>query len=296
MGRQPMDPLEIRSLIEEASESLRCGEDVRALAIADQLAAAVPDHPVVRAMRAQALLSSEDSEAALGEAQRAVELDGENPLAHLLLGLAAWRAAKHSLAQESLERAVRLSRRSPRYLAHYAWFMATERGPRLAEQAAREAVDADAQSSTAWAALGLAQYRLHQRQQSETSLRRALELNPNDIYAQAAMASLLQEQRKDAKALALADLLADSPGAEDFVASVREEAKKRRLAKMLVERNALPQPPEHHSRGRYWIWVMAITVMCVALCLLLQPGTIGTVVLCVILPVVFMWYLRRAFD
>jgi Tfp pilus assembly protein PilF len=291
-----MDPLEIQSLIEEASEALRCGEDVRAVAIADQLAAAVPDHPVVRAIRAQALLSSEDSEAALSEAQRAVELDGENPLAHLLLGLAAWRAAKLSLAQESLERAVRLSRRSPKYLAHYAWFMASERGPRPAEQVARDAVDADAASSTAWAALGLAQYRLHQFRQAEASLRRALVLNPNDIYAQSAMVVLLQDQRKDAKALALVDLLEDSPGAEDLVAAVREEAQRRQIAKMLLERHAMPEPPGRPSPRRYSAWMVAIAVISAGLCLLWQPNAIGIFIFCVFVPLIFLWYLRRAFD
>ena len=56
-------------------------------------------------------------------------------------------------------------------------------------------------------ALGLAQFRLHRRQEAEVSLTRALQLDPNDPYAQSVMAMLLQDQRQDSKAVALAVLL-----------------------------------------------------------------------------------------
>ena len=112
----------------------------------------------------------------------------------------------------------------------------TERGPKPAEQAAQEAVEADAESSTAWAALGLAQFRLHRREEAEASLRRALQLNPNDIYAQSAMVALLQDRHDDGKAEALAGLLGEHAGTEDLVAAVRDNAKQRRIARMLVER------------------------------------------------------------
>ena len=54
-----MDSSEIQRLTDEAFDALRRGDDVRALAITDQLAVDLPDDPVVRGMRAQALLSSE---------------------------------------------------------------------------------------------------------------------------------------------------------------------------------------------------------------------------------------------
>ena len=61
-----MDPSEIRRLTDEALWALRDGNDVRALAVTDQLAAAVPDDPAVRAMRAQALLGSDSPEEVQG--------------------------------------------------------------------------------------------------------------------------------------------------------------------------------------------------------------------------------------
>ncbi|MHC4405222.1 MAG: tetratricopeptide repeat protein [Planctomycetota bacterium] len=241
-----MDYREIEQLAHEAQHALRSGDHVRALAVIDQLAMVVPDDPALQIMRAEALLKSGAGEEALSEARKAVALDPESYRAQSLLGVAAWRLGKLHLAQQSLERAIELSRRRPAALTDYAWFMASERGPRLAEEAAREAVGADEESSTAWAALGLAQLRLHRRQDAEASLEKALQLDPNDPYAQWVMVSLLHEQRRDASAVALTDLLAQTPGTEDFVARVRREAKKRQVSREVVERN----PAWHTTRGR----------------------------------------------
>jgi Tfp pilus assembly protein PilF len=291
-----MDPFELDKLSEQARNALRRGDDVRALAITDQMIAAVADDAAVRAMRAQALLGSDRPDEALAEAGRAVELDEENAYARRVLGLAAWRAGRLTLAQASLQRAIALSGRQPELLAEYAWFMANERGPRLAEEAAREALDADEASSTAWAALGLAQYKRRRRKEAESSLGRALQLNPNDLYAQSAMVVLLQDQRKDRKAEALADLLRDSPGTEEFVEAVHEEAKKRQIAKMLVERAVLPPADPGHSPRRRAMWVVTTALMIAGFCLLVQPGHLGAFVICVILPLVAVWCLRRLVD
>jgi Tfp pilus assembly protein PilF len=288
-----MDEQEIHELTERALDALRRGDDVRAVAIADQLIAAVPDDAVAHAVRAQGLLSSENTKEALEEARRAVELDGENQNAHRLLGLAAWRAERLSLAQESLERAIELSGRRPEFLSEYAWFMASERGPRPAQLAAREAVEADAESSTAWAALGMAQLRLHRRDDAEVSLRRALKLDPNDLYARAAMLTLLQEQHQDGKAEALADLLSDEPHAEEFVAQVRDEAKQRKIAQMLVERDAMPEARQTDAPRRLATWFMLVVLLIAGLVLLLRPpGVFGFVVFLTFL-LLFLWYVRR---
>ncbi|MBN2474622.1 MAG: tetratricopeptide repeat protein [Pirellulales bacterium] len=291
-----MAPSPLRELSEQAFDALRRGDHVRAVAIADQLAAAAPDNPVVRAIRAQALLGADAGEEAVAEARRAVELDENNEYAQRLLGLAAWRAERLTLAQQSFERALKLSGRRPELLAEYAWFMASERGPRLAEAAAQEAVAADRGSSTAWAALGLAQYRLHRREEAEASLRQALKLDPNDFYAQSAMVVLLQESRRDRQAEALADLLQDVPGTEEFIESVRREAKQRRIAKMLVERKALPEPPPDDSPRRRAMWVVTLALMIAGICLLVQPDDPRAIVICVILPLTFLWFLRRLID
>jgi Tfp pilus assembly protein PilF len=264
------DSPHIQALLEQAIGALRAEDYVRAVGIADQLAAAAPDNPAVRSIRAQALLGTEAAEEAFDEARRAADLDQDNEHVQQLLALAAWRTQRLTLAQQSFERAVDLSAHKPAVLADYAWFMATERGPRPAEQAATAAVAADDQSSTAWAALGLTQYRFHRRDEAEASLRRALGLNPNDLYAQSAMTVLLQDQRKDAKAEALAGLLEEHPGTEDFVASIREEAKRRRIAQMLLERNVdIDAPPREPPRYR-WIWIVAAATLLALLFLLLK--------------------------
>lgn len=251
-----MDEIELGERIERAFLALRDGDYLRALAMADQLVAAMPDRAVVRAVRAQALLGANSPEESFAEARQAVVLAPRDAHAHLLLALAAWRTARLGLAQESFERAIDLSNRRSALLTEYAWFMAMERGPRLAEQAARRAVAADENSSTGWAALGLAQYRLHRRAEAEASLRRSLQLNPNDMYAQSAMVTLLQAQRNDAKAEALAGLLEEHAGTEDFVSAVREEAKRRRIARILVERNVDLDSLVHEPRGYRWIGLL----------------------------------------
>ena len=288
-----MDPDRIEELSDRALDALRRGDHVRAVALADQLTAALPDNPVAGAIRAQALLGVDAGEEAVCEARRAVQLDPRNQYAQRLLGLAAWRAERLTLAQTSLEQAVELSQRKPELLAEYAWFMASERGPRLAEQAAQEALAADGASSTAWAALGLAQYRLHRRHQAETSLRRALELDPNDLYAQSAMVVLLQDQRKDAKAQA--HLLEDSPGTEEFVESVRAEAKRRQIDALLLERKVGQDAVLDESPRRRGLWLCMAAVMIALLCLLIQPEGPSQILLCVIVPLVVLWCLQRVF-
>jgi Tfp pilus assembly protein PilF len=256
-----MDDWDAQNLIEQAFAALSNSDYVRALAIADQLVAELPDRAVVRAIRAQALLGSDAPEESYNEARRAVELAPDDGHAQRLLAMAAWRTARLGQAQESFVRAIEFSHQSAALLADYAWFMATERGPKLGKEAADAAVEADATSSTAWAALGLAQYRLHRRAEAEASLRRALELNPNDIYAQSAMVTLLQDRRQDGRAEALVGLLAEYAGTEDLVAAVRDEAKRRKIGGMLIERKVDVDAPPRESRSALWVWVIAAATL-----------------------------------
>jgi len=291
-----MNDAGFQARIAQVRQSLKRGDHIRALAVADQLVADVGDHPLLRAMRAEALLGSENGEEALAEARLAVELDPNSDYAHRVLGLAAWRQERRTLAQESLERAVELSGRRPELLAEYAWFMAIERGPRLAEAAARRAIDTDAEMSTAWAALGLAQYKLRHRDEAEVSLRRALELNPKDLYAQGAMIMLLQDRRLDNQVEVLADLVGETPGTEEFVASIRDEAKRRRIARMLVERNAMPEPKAEESPRRWAAWTVALALIVTGICLFFEPGLPLMLMICVVLPLTILWYMRRVFE
>ena len=290
-----MDQSQIRKLTEEALQALRDGENVRAVGLADQLITAAPDDPVIRAIRAQALLKSDAGEDAMDEARRAVELDPQSEHAHTILGIAAWRAARLTLAQKSLERAIELSGRRPGLLVDYAWFMASERGPRPALEAATEAVRTCGNSSTAWAALGLAQFRLHRRDEAEASLQRALELDPNDPYAQSAMVSLLQDKRDDKRAVALAHLLEETPGTEQIVAEVRHEAKRRQVAKKLVERDALPATV-FEVTVRRWFWPALAAAMIGALWLLIRPDSPDIALACLVIPLMLVWVVRKIYG
>ncbi len=252
-----MDEPEFHDLIDQAFAALAAEDYVRAVGIGDQLAASAPDRAVVRAIRAQALLGADAPEESFQEARRAVELDHQDGYAQQLLAMTAWRTGRLALAQESFQTAIGLSGRRAALLSQYAWFLATERGPKPAEQAAQAAIEADAESSTAWAALGLAQFRLHRRGQAEASLRRALQLNPNDLYAQSAMVTLLQDQHDDAKAQALAGLIGEHAGTEELVAAVRDDAKQRRIARMLVERKVDLHELIDEPRSYRWIWLLA---------------------------------------
>jgi len=291
-----VDAYEFQDLCDEALTALRDADYVRAVALADQLVAAKPDDAVVRGIRAQALLGADAGEDAVEEARRAVQIDPNSRYAHRLLGLSAWRAGRLTLAQESFEQAIELSGRRPELLAEYAWFMATERGPRPAERAAQEAVDADPESATAWAALGLAQHKLHRRREAEASLGRALKLDPNDLYAQGAMAALLQDLRRDPQAEALAELLEEVPGTEQLVEEIHREAKRRQVARMLVERQAMPTAPSPFFTRRLGVWLLMACTMIVGLVVLVHPETPLQMAVCLVFPLLFLFLLRKLLD
>jgi Tfp pilus assembly protein PilF len=288
-----MEESEIRDLIDSAFAALRDGDYVRALAIGDQLAAAAPDRATVRAIRAQALLGSDSPEESYEEAQQAVELAPTDEHAHRLLAMSAWRLGRLGIAQDSFQRAIFLSNRMPAILADYAWFMATERGPKLAKEAAEAAVQADPKSSTAWAALGLAQYRLRRRAQAEAHLRRALELNPNDIYAQSAMVTILQDRHEDNQAEALAGLLEEHAGTEELVTAVRDEARRRRIGRMLVERKVDVDAPPRQPRSYFWVWAMAVATL---VGLLFAVFGVKYLPIVILFALVLMYILHRLID
>lgn len=290
-----MDAADIQQLIDEAEAAIERGDVAEAVALADRLVAICPDDAQVRAVRVNALLKADEVEAAFCEARRTVELAPESEQIQFLLGLAAWRSNRMTLAQQSLERAIELSNSKPRLLADYAWFMAYERGPRLGEEAALRAIAAAENSSTAWAALGMAQFRLRRHEEAAESLKRALKLDPNDCYAQLAMARLLQERRQDNQAMALASLLEDTPGTEPLVEEIRQQAKRRQVAMKLVERKALPEKhdgvPRHANR-----WLVLAAMLSAAVVILIGPTTPLSWFLSMIVPVVVMWPLRKIFG
>lgn len=286
----------IEVLTAEALEALERGDHVRAIAITDQLACEAPDDPLIHVVRARALLMGGDPEEALAESRKAVELDPAGSKAHSLLGVAAWRLGRLTLAQQSLETAIRNSGEQRGPLVDFAWFMASERGPRLAEDAALEAIAAADDSSTAWAALGLSQLRLHRRDDAERSLRRALQLDPNDPYAQYAMTRLLQDRRANADAVHLANVLQETPGTEAIVADIQREAKQRQVARKLVERGAYPRLDRLDRAYRPWFWLLAAIVVIFVLLMTLQPSTPLAIFLCTFFPLLVFWLRRLWFE
>ena len=283
-----MDELEIRDLIDEAVAALNAGDYVRAVGLGDQLASIAPDRAVVRAIRARRC-----SAPTLRPNRSRKPAGPSNLPPTTIMPTNCWRWPPGAPGdwgwQESFQKAVVLSERRPAMIGEYAWFMATERGPKLAEQAAREAVEADADSSTAWAALGLAQFRLHRRGDAEESLDRALRLNPNDIYAQSAMVALLQDRHQHGKAEALADLLKEHAGAEDLVSAVRREAKLVRVERMLVERKVDTEQAPSEPRTFRWLWLMIVVAIVAPLLYLIDPWlSYATLALAAVLYVV-LW-------
>ncbi|HID77991.1 MAG TPA: tetratricopeptide repeat protein [Planctomycetaceae bacterium] len=290
-----MDRSRFEELWDEAADAVERHDNLRAVALTDQLVAEAPQNATVRTLRAQALLQADAGMEAFEEACRAVELGPDSEQAQTILGIAAWRAGRMTLAQQSLERAIELSGRRAGLLVDYAWFMASERGPRLGEQAAREAIQAAPDSSTAWAALGLAQFRLHRRREAEETLKRALQLDPNDPYAQSAMLNLLHEKRQDREAVALTHLLEEVPGTEELVEGVRREAKRRELARKLVERGINPEARlEATRRGVMWILIAMLAIPLV--CFLVWPTSLSAFLLCVggtgLVLMVLQWLFR----
>ena len=255
-----MDEAGLERLAEEATAASEGGDHVRALALADQLVSVRPNHFAVRLIRTRVLRAMGNAGEAFAEAQRSAELAPGLPEVRWHLAIAAWDVGKLGLAQQSFERAVALSRRDPALLAEYAWFMASVRGPRLAEKAAREAIDADPESATAWAALGAAQFRIHQVEEARTSLKRALELDPNSTAAQFAMVALLEAKKEDAKAGALASVMQDRPGAEDVAKAIRRDIRLRELDKTVLERKEVQDALFRKPAAQRWGWLISIVV------------------------------------
>ena len=291
-----MEERRIEVLTGEALEALERGDVVRAIAITDQLASEAPDDPLIHLVRARALLAGGDPDEALLAARTAVKLDPASSKAHSLLGVAAWRLERLTLAQQSFETAIRNSQEQTGPLIDFAWFMASERGPRLAEDASLEAVAAAGQSSTAWAALGLSQLRLHRRDDAEESLRRALELDPNDPYAQYAMTRLLQDRRDNTNAVHLASILQETPGTQSIVEQIQIEAKQRQIARKLVERGAYPTLDRHDRWYRPWFWLLAAVIVIVVLLLTLNPTSPQAIFFCFFIPLLVYWLRRMWFD
>ena len=290
-----MTDFEYGRLFDQALAALEEGDYVRALAIADQLVAVQDDDALVRNLRAQALLNMQSAAEALEEAHQAVRLEPEDPQARVILAMAAWELGRLTLAQQAMEQGVRLSGDDPELLARYAWFLACERGPKLAAAASEKAIRADERSAMAWAALGLVQMRQHQLALARQSLRRALENDPNDVHAQSVMLTLLKQQGNSTQAEALVDLMTKTPDTEELIREVHEESRRRRLEQVLLERDAIRESllSDTPERRRVW-WPAVITLLIPVIALILMPHPwIPAAVLCILIPMgLLLWWFR----
>jgi len=300
-GTSEVDELQYAELIERALSAMTEGDTVRALALADQAAAHRPDDATVRNLRAQALLNMGSGAQAFEEAQQVVEIEPDQPEGYLVLGMAAWEEGRLEFAQRTLEHAVRLSGGDTEMLARFAWFMACERGPRPAEQAAEDALRADPHSSISLAALALAQLRQNQFSLAEQTLGRAEEMEADDVHLQAVRIALLEKQGRNAEAERLAERMAGQPGTEELVDSVRDEARRRRVSRTLLERRAVQQALLRRVEPRRgWptvlgFFVLALVVLGVTGALFPTVGWRGMLVglLCLLIPLAVLLRLFR---
>ncbi len=176
-----MDSNRVDEMTERAAQSLAAGEPLRALALADQLVSINPEDATARVIRSHALMATHSVDEAFREAQVAVLFDAESEDAQMAFALAAWRSRKISLAQQAFERAVGLCRHRGPFEAQYAWFQASELDAKSAERTAERIVGTNPRSATAWAALGLAQFRLNKSDDASRSLKRAFEIDPRSL-------------------------------------------------------------------------------------------------------------------
>jgi Tfp pilus assembly protein PilF len=218
-----MDTNRVDEMTERAAQSLAAGEPLRALALADQLVSINPEDATARVIRSHALMATNSLDEAFREAQVAVLFDAESEDAQMAFALAAWRSRKISLAQQAFERAISLSRHRTPFEAQYAWFQSSELDPRSAEKSAERMVGSSPRSATAWASLGLAQFRLNKPEEAAQSLRRALEIDPRSPEAQSAMIRLLKRRGETRQADALREVLQQGLRRHSFFVERPEE-------------------------------------------------------------------------
>ena len=297
-----MDEAHYADLIERTLAAMADGDTVRAVALADQAVAERPDDGAVRNLRAQALLNMGASEEALQEAREAVALEPRQPESHLVLGMAAWEQGRLAVAQAAMERGLELSGREQELLARYAWFLACERGPHPAAEAAQEALLRDPHSVIARAALALVQLRQHRLSSAEQTLGDAEAIDPEDVHVLSVRIALLERQGRQQEAEQLAEHIAGHPAARELVDSVRHEAKQRRLAfqqqlRRPTGRPATPRRPFWASPLAFvflifFTLVVAMTVAAILSPLLDWQGVLISIG-CLIMPLLLLIYWFR---
>ncbi len=301
-----MDWSDAENCILQAIAALDENQPIRALSLAEQVVTGYPDLLIGRLLRADALLRLDRGKEALEEAEYAGGLAPRDLHAQILLAQAAEAAGRLGRAQQAWEAAVHLSRENPEIVREYARFMTAHRGPRPALEVARHAVELLPRDAAAWTILGQAQLRMKQWSDAERSLQHALQIDPNDVQAQAAMAVFLHLRGREDSALALTRLLEGRKEAEQVVEHIRRDAKKRQLNRILVERGIdrlAPGDKSPVSRDMVILLVLIFLTCLIVPWLLLAIWGIEsdrtllflTVLMAAIFALVFcrQWFLRR---
>jgi len=286
-------------LPEQARGALAAGDLKRGLALTDQCVAAEPDNPIFRYWRANALLGLGNAREALKEAREALRTGPDLYEAYWILAEAARDLGHFGQAQQAFRRALELSGQDPDILVAYAVFMACERGPRPAEDAALEAIQAAPESPDAWAALGLTQFRLHRFTEAEFSLQRALQIDPDNVLAKMNMAVLLRATGQHAQAGAMLRLLEDDEKSSPFLEAMRQADREKRTMARVYERQevqdaAFGGAPRRGGWGgcaRPMAWACLIAGAVVAMLWLEVLTVVG---IWTVLAAALYWRLRRS--
>lgn len=225
-----MNEDDLESLARRAYKAFLSGNHVLGLALTDQLLAADPNNVTFRCWQVYGMLEAGQYHDAVESAGRAVRTAPEAFPPRLALAQALWASEQFDAAEAAFEYAVRISRNHPYVLSEYASFLAIDRRPDAAERVARRAVRAAPESPHAWAALGVAQYRLKQTAEAKSSIRRALELDPSSDRAQLAMESLLRSIGRRGGSVAVAQMMSELPEARELARKVYEHVRQQELS------------------------------------------------------------------
>jgi Tfp pilus assembly protein PilF len=257
-----MKPEDVEKLAKRAFEAFMAEKHVLGLALTDQLIEAVPTNATFRCWQVYGLLDGGQPQEAVEAARRAVQVAPGAFETHLVLAQSLWTCDNPNEAQREFEQAISLSRGHPYVLSEYASFLAIDRDAADAHRVAEEAIKANPNSADAWAALGVAQYRLQRIPEAKSSLRRSLELNPASNRAALAMQAVLSEVARRKGAAALRDMIKDIPEAGQLAAELCRQVQRREEAwSEAAEDEAETVSRRPNSARLRRAWYIAIAVL-----------------------------------
>lgn len=125
----------------------------------------------------------------------------ENPWGHYMLGLSAWKAGDHVLAESAFVKAIELDPRHVKSLVNLSRVLLDEGRPKDARTQITKALDLDSTSAEVHRVMGRVYSELKQHEEAIVSYRRALEVDPTDVWSMNNMALILIQQGRYDEAL-----------------------------------------------------------------------------------------------